>query len=515
MIRKTDLFISGDGMPCFRIPGLIRTAKGTLIAYCETRSCGDDWDAHGVMMRRCEDGAGFEPPVQLVSLPAHTVNNPVMIAKKDGGVVFLWMTDYETLYEQQSTDDGKTFSSPRKIDVLESYRGEYGWTCAAVGPGHGIQTKNGMLAVPVWLARGGERRHFPSVVSMIRSVDGGKTWLRGDLIDGDGNGFESPNETSVAELTDGALYLTIRNRGENRARYHVLSRDGRMFTAPDANDHVPDPRCFGAACCAGGPLYVASCATSGVRRVLLTARESVDGGKSWPFARLIEGGEAGYADLVAGENGELYCLYERGCAGSADIPLSLTLACFDRAFIEDQAGAERDLYAAARAYAAREMEKAGIVLTENEKQRIEVSDMGLGRLTETGLQLITYVNTARCCAKEMVLFPFQTCPEHRHPTIDGVPGKEETFRCRRGLAYLYVRGEGAPSQKPPRGDEAYYTAKKEIVLHEGEQYTIHPDTPHWFKAGPLGAIISEFSTSSHDETDIFMDPRIKRAPKQV
>ncbi len=85
--------------------------------------------------------------------------------------------------------------------------------------------------------------------------------------------------------------------------------------------------------------------------------------------------------------------------------------------------------------------KAGIVITEEEKKRIEVVDAGLSDLKNTGLEILTYVNTERCAAKELVLFPRQTCPEHRHPPQPDNPGKEETFRCRFGEVYLYVPGE--------------------------------------------------------------------------
>lgn len=160
-------------------------------------------------------------------------------------------------------------------------------------------------------------------------------------------------------------------------------------------------------------------------------------------------------------------------------------------------------------------EKAGIVLTEEEKRNIEVADFGLGDLETTGLQLITYINTERCCAKEMVLFPRQTCPEHRHPDVDGKPGKEETFRCRWGKVYLYVEGEPVKNPKAvvPESKRDTYTVWHEVELNPGEQYTIYPNTRHWFQAGPDGAIISEFSTKSIDEADIFTDKEIKRIPE--
>jgi D-lyxose ketol-isomerase len=159
-------------------------------------------------------------------------------------------------------------------------------------------------------------------------------------------------------------------------------------------------------------------------------------------------------------------------------------------------------------------EKAGIILTKVEIDNIEVADFGLDDVERTGLELVVYVNTERVCAKELVLVPYQTCPEHRHPSIDGKPGKEETFRCRFGKVYLYVEGEASEERKasPPIGDERYYSAFHEVVLYPGEQYTLSPNTLHWFQAGEEGAVVSEFSTKSIDEADIFTDVRIKRIP---
>ncbi len=160
------------------------------------------------------------------------------------------------------------------------------------------------------------------------------------------------------------------------------------------------------------------------------------------------------------------------------------------------------------------LEAAGLVITPEERARLEVADFGLGAFESEGLQVLTYVNTDRCCAKEIVMFPRQTCPEHLHPTIDGRPGKEETFRCRYGTVYLYIPGapKGKMSSKLPKGSEAHYRALHEIRLDPGDQYTLEPDTPHWFQSGDEGAIVSEFSTRSTDEADVFTDPRIARIP---
>ena len=146
----------------------------------------------------------------------------------------------------------------------------------------------------------------------------------------------------------------------------------------------------------------------------------------------------------------------------------------------------------ARSRAAAILADADIVLKLAEQEQIEVADFGLGRLDEIGLQLVVYVNTERVCAKELVLFAGQMCPEHRHPPVGDDPGKEETFRCRTGSVLLWVDGHG------------------EVELRPGDQFTIPPNTLHWFRAGDEGAVVSEFSTRSRDETDVFTDPRIVR-----
>src|SRR5436305_13386127 len=112
--------------------------------------------------------------------------------------------------------------------------------------------------------------------------------------------------------------------------------------------------------------------------------------------------------------------------------------------------------AEARERAAAMLAEAGIALTPDEREQIEIADFGLDRLDEVGLQIVVYVNTERVCAKELVLFPHQRCPEHRHPPVDGRPGKEETFRVRRGAVHLHVDGTD------------------DIALGPGEQYTIPP-----------------------------------------
>src|SRR5829696_7427040 len=132
----------------------------------------------------------------------------------------------------------------------------------------------------------------------------------------------------------------------------------------------------------------------------------------------------------------------------------------------------------ARSRAASMLADAGIVLTSDEATNIEVADFGLGRLETEGLEIVTYENNDRYCAKELVLFPRQTCPEHRHPPIKHDPGKRETFRVRRGLVWLYVDGPASKTihARVPERAKSHYTVFHEIELRRGEQYTIQPNT---------------------------------------
>ena len=165
--------------------------------------------------------------------------------------------------------------------------------------------------------------------------------------------------------------------------------------------------------------------------------------------------------------------------------------------------------AEAKAKALEMYRKAAIVLTEAEQEHIEIADFGLGQFYDTGLSIVTYINTELCCAKEMVLHEGQKCPDHIHFAVPeiGYPGKEETFRCRYGIVDLYVSERGDPDHLP---DPDSY---KHIVLNPGDQYTLYPGTWHWFTARGGGAVISEFSTRSYDEYDIFRDKNIIRIPE--
>lgn len=160
--------------------------------------------------------------------------------------------------------------------------------------------------------------------------------------------------------------------------------------------------------------------------------------------------------------------------------------------------------------------KARIAVTAEEAAALEVSDMGLDALETIGIQIIVYINSDRYCAKEIVLTPRQICPEHRHPPLGpGIPGKQETFRCRAGEVFLYRPGPpaAAPRGRVPERFRKGFSVWNEIVLRPGDQFTLPPDTLHWFQAGDEGAVVSEFSSTSDDASDVFTLEAIERSPR--
>lgn len=166
--------------------------------------------------------------------------------------------------------------------------------------------------------------------------------------------------------------------------------------------------------------------------------------------------------------------------------------------------------------AAALLKKANIAFTDQEKRSMEVADFGLNDVRNVGLEIIVYENNDRYCAKELVLLPRQICPQHRHPRVDELnAGKRETFRCRWGEAYLYIEGPATTGPKAivPDRYKKHLSVRHEIVLRPGDQYTIEPNTLHWFQSGDNGAVVSEFSSTSIDELDVFTDPNIKRMPE--
>ncbi len=247
-VLKTDLFVAGEGgYKLYRIPGIVVTAGGTVLAYCEARK-GDsgDWGTIDVLRRSTDGGKTWLPRQRLVhvegDLPLNpvaaaqnldrpgenTVNNPVAIVDyEDGSLHFLYCLEYMRCFYMRSRDEGAPGPMPWKsLPPLRPFGpstpgrsspGTRPWHSTAAGP------YKGRLVVPIWLSLGtGEHAHRPSVASTIVSDDHGKTWQRGEIAVPDTPDSIHPSETIVVQLSDGRVMLNTRSeskhRGDSRSR---------------------------------------------------------------------------------------------------------------------------------------------------------------------------------------------------------------------------------------------------------------------------------------------------------
>jgi sialidase-1 len=383
-LEKLDLFEAGkDGYELYRIPGIIVTAKGTVIAYCEARkSSKGDWGPIDIVYRRSTDGGKtFEPrqmlpqvagpktknPValaqNLAAPDAVTYNNPVMFADRDGTVHALFDLEYMRCFYTRSDDDGQTFSTPVEITAaFDEFRSDYPWKVLATGPAHGIQLKNGRLVVPVWLSTGtGGHAHRPSVTSVVYSDDHGKSWHRSDIAIPNTETFINPNETVIVELSNGMTMLNARTESKEHRRTIVVSKDGATkWSKPRFDDALLEPICMGS---------IVRYSLKGVQdknRILfanphnlersdgkaaegasrdrrnLSVKLSYDEGKTWGVNKTLEPVYGGYSDLAVLPDGTALCLYERGRDSDREKkkPTSyvyLTLARFNLEWLTDGA----------------------------------------------------------------------------------------------------------------------------------------------------------------------------------
>ena len=161
-LRKTLLAEGGQGgFDSYRVPGLVITAAGTLLACCEGRV--KEGDRRTLLLyRSTDDGATFAPRTVLAEpAPGQLLHNPMLLACKDGRVLLFWCSDYGRLYLRVSADDGRTFGETRELTgAIDGFRKDWPVTLWAIAPGHGVEMRDGTLVVPLWLSRG-ENAHLP------------------------------------------------------------------------------------------------------------------------------------------------------------------------------------------------------------------------------------------------------------------------------------------------------------------------------------------------------------------
>lgn len=330
-----------------RIPALVITPKGTLLAFCEGRiGTASDWADMDLLVRRSTDGGNTWEPIKIIdSKKGAPVGNPTPIVDEKGNIHLLYQKDYAEAYYTWSDDDGKTWKSAADITpTFEQFKSDYKWNVLAPGPGHGIQLKNGRLLAAVWLANSAKlhprRSHGPSCVATVYSDDGGKTWNRGAIIADSSAAISNPNESQPVQLTDGTVLMSIRNPGKMKRRAFSTSPDGiQNWSEVRYAEELFDPTCM-ASIIALPPqknsekpaIVFANPDSRNIEkhpRQNLTAKLSYDGGYTWPVQKVVNSGPSGYSDLAVGPDGTIYCLYETNTVGK-NFNYSLVLKKFNR-----------------------------------------------------------------------------------------------------------------------------------------------------------------------------------------
>ncbi|MBA4147486.1 MAG: exo-alpha-sialidase [Verrucomicrobia bacterium] len=344
-LTQTDIFVGGvDGYHTYRIPSLIVTKKGTILAFCEARkSSKSDTGNIDLVFKRSKDGGTTWSPQQVVWDDGdNTCGNPCPVVDEKTGTIWLLLThnlgnDHEkdikskkakstrTVWVCNSTDDGKTWSKPVEItrDVKDP---SWGWY--ATGPGVGIQIKHGpykgRLVIPCdhsFDEPTGGSRGLPIeyAAHSIYSDDHGKTWKLGGVI------TPRMNECQLVELADkkGTLLMDMRAYTGRSRRNHSISADGGV-TWSKSVDH---PELIEPVCQASILRYtwpgrneksriLFSNPADEKKRVNMTVRMSYDEGKTWPVAKALHSGATAYSSLAILRDQTIACLYERGDANS-------------------------------------------------------------------------------------------------------------------------------------------------------------------------------------------------------
>jgi sialidase-1 len=338
---QTAIFTSGqDGYHTYRIPSVIATTKGTVLAFCEGRKIGrNDAGDIDLLLRRSIDGGKSWTKTQVVWDDAeNTCGNPCPVVDAKTGTIWLLMThnlgtDTEarivdgtskgsrTVWVSRSDDDGVTWSKP--VELTKDVK-KPGWTWYATGPGVGIQLKNGRLLIPCdSKSEGGRVRESHVIVS----DDGGQSWKLGGVVG------PMCNECQAVELADGSVMLNMRSYQGNNRRLVAISKDGgETFTKPVEDQELLEPVCQASILRLPGEKRVILFSNpASTKREKLSVRLSRDEGKSWPVTRILHAGPAAYSCLVTLPDGSIGCLYERGEKNPYE---TITFARFDRAWFD-------------------------------------------------------------------------------------------------------------------------------------------------------------------------------------
>ena len=326
------LYKSGEeGYSCFRIPAMVTTTKGTVLAFAEARrnNCGDAGNIDLVVKRSHDGGKTWSGLQKVWDDSANTCGNPSPVVDRKAGNIILLSTwnlgsdhekdiisqtskDTRRVFVLSSSDDGNTWTTPREItrEVKKD-----NWTWYATDPGSGIQIKKGKykgrLVVACDHIESGSKKYFSHA---IYSNDGGKVWVLGGTTPQD-----KVNESTVAELPKGGLMLNMRNYSDVRYRQVSISKNGgKGWSDIRADSTLIEPVCQGSLIQYGYPgkkkFMVFSNPASKTSRTNMTGRLSYVNGKTWPLSKVLYRGPSAYSNVAVLPDGNIACLFEAGYA---------------------------------------------------------------------------------------------------------------------------------------------------------------------------------------------------------
>jgi sialidase-1 len=332
-LALVDVFVGGqDGYPAYRIPALITTRRGTLLAFAEGRASLRDHAENDIVLKRSTDAGHTWGPLQLIDEDGtNALNNPTAVVVRETGRVLLMYQRYAKGFDERKTepgyegphicrtfishsdDDGFTWSEPG--DVTRHVKRPSVATSTATGPGIGVQLVRGehagRILMPFNQGPYGEWKVYAAF-----SDDGGKSWRYGQTAPEGTSGYA--NEVQFVELKDGSVMLNARNQGGDKLRKLAISRDGgETWSATQTHPTLIEPACQ--ASVIRHPLtwdqakdvFLFSNPAAQTGRTNGTIRLSRDEGKTWPVSRVLYPGSFAYSCLASLPDGSIGCLFER------------------------------------------------------------------------------------------------------------------------------------------------------------------------------------------------------------
>ena len=307
-LQQTQIFKAGEhGYHTYRIPALVASAEGTLLAFCEARknSRSDHGDIDMALRRSFDNGETWTEMAIVWDEGENTVGNPCPVLDRDTGTIWLpFCLDNERVFVTSSDDDGATWSTPREI-TQDVHLPQWPWH--ATGPTHGIQLDCGRLVIPCD-HKADDKNHS----HIVCSDDHGETWRLAGLLTG------HTDECGVVRTADGSLYLNMRSyQGKNRRAYAWSEDRGETWSEVRLDDTLVEPVCQGSIVrftiqSEHGKNRVLFANPASTQRERLTVRMSEDECRTWDTAKVLHEGPAAYCDLCIAPDMSICCLYERG-----------------------------------------------------------------------------------------------------------------------------------------------------------------------------------------------------------